>query len=66
MALQWWQSAVFYVVYLRSFADGNGDGIGDFAGLTEKLDYIQKLGVDALWLTRHRPFTCRAPSAPDG
>ncbi len=55
MALKWWQSAVFYVVYPRSFADGNGDGIGDFAGLTEKLDYLQSLGVDALWLAPHFP-----------
>jgi alpha-glucosidase len=55
MALKWWQKAVFYQVYPRSFADGNGDGIGDFKGLTEKLDYIKDLGVDALWLSPHFP-----------
>ena len=51
--LKWWQSAVFYQIYPRSFADGNGDGIGDFKGITEKLDYLQDLGVDALWLSPH-------------
>ena len=53
--LKWWQSAVFYQIYPRSFADGNGDGIGDFAGMTEKLDYLKDLGVDALWLSPHFP-----------
>ena len=48
--LKWWQKAVFYQVYPRSFADGNGDGIGDLWGLTEKLDYLQDLGIDAIWL----------------
>ncbi len=52
---QWWQSAVFYQVYPRSFADGNGDGIGDLAGLLGKLDYLQSLGVDAVWLSPHYP-----------
>ncbi|PJB67195.1 MAG: glucohydrolase [Anaerolineae bacterium CG_4_9_14_3_um_filter_57_17] len=55
MSLKWWQSAVFYQIYPRSFADGNGDGIGDFAGMTEKLDYLKALGVDALWLSPHFP-----------
>jgi len=53
--LKWWQTAVFYQIYPRSFADGNGDGIGDFKGITEKLDYIKDLGVDALWLSPHFP-----------
>ena len=53
--LKWWQTAVFYQIYPRSFADGNGDGIGDFKGITEKLDYLQDLGVDALWLSPHFP-----------
>lgn len=51
----WWQGAVIYQVYVRSFADGNGDGQGDFAGLTAKLDYIKALGVDAIWLSPIHP-----------
>ena len=54
-SLKWWQTAVFYQIYPRSFADGNGDGIGDFKGITEKLDYLAGLGVDALWLSPHFP-----------
>jgi alpha-glucosidase len=46
----WWRDAVVYQVYIRSFADGNGDGIGDIAGLRSKLPYLARLGVDALWL----------------
>ena len=46
----WYQDAVIYEVHVRAFHDGNGDGIGDFQGLTEKLDYLQDLGVTALWL----------------
>lgn len=46
----WWRSAVVYQVYLRSFADGNGDGTGDIAGLRSRLPYISSLGVDALWV----------------
>ncbi|HET9590891.1 MAG TPA: alpha-amylase family glycosyl hydrolase, partial [Anaerolineales bacterium] len=53
--LKWWQTAVFYQIYPRSFADGNGDGIGDFKGITEKLDYLSDLGVDAIWLSPHFP-----------
>jgi alpha-glucosidase len=53
--LKWWQTAVFYQIYPRSFADGNGDGIGDFPGMTAKLDYLKSLGVDALWLSPHFP-----------
>jgi alpha-glucosidase len=52
---KWWQSAVFYQIYPRSFADGNGDGMGDFTGMVEKLDYLQNLGVDAVWLSPHYP-----------
>ncbi len=47
----WWQDAVFYEVYPRSFADSNGDGIGDLKGIESKLDYLQQLGVDAIWIT---------------
>jgi len=53
--LKWWQKAVFYQIYPRSFADGNGDGIGDFYGMTDRLDYLQDLGIDALWLSPHYP-----------
>ncbi len=52
---KWWQSAVFYQIYPRSFADGNGDGLGDFAGITSKLDHLRDLGVDAVWLSPHFP-----------
>jgi alpha-glucosidase len=48
---QWWQDAVFYEVYPRSFADSNGDGIGDLKGIESKLDYLEQLGVDAIWIT---------------
>ena len=53
--LKWWQAAVFYQIYPRSFADGNSDGIGDFIGMTERLDYIADLGIDAVWLSPHFP-----------
>ena len=46
----WWQDAVIYQVYLRSFADGDGDGVGDLTGLLDKLPYIASLGVDGIWL----------------
>jgi len=48
---QWWQHAVFYEIYPRSFADSNNDGIGDLKGITAKLDYLKDLGVDAIWIT---------------
>jgi alpha-glucosidase len=48
---QWWQNAVFYEVYPRSFADSNNDGIGDLNGIASKLDYLEALGVDAIWIT---------------
>ncbi|MGR7026976.1 glycoside hydrolase family 13 protein [Geodermatophilus sp. URMC 62] len=51
----WWRSAVVYQVYLRSFADGNGDGIGDLTGLRARLPYLSWLGVDALWINPHYP-----------
>lgn len=47
----WWRTAVIYQVYVRSFADGNGDGIGDLAGVRSRLPYLKSLGVDALWFT---------------
>jgi hypothetical protein len=48
--LLWYKDAVFYEIYVRGFYDSNADGIGDFRGLTEKLDYLKWLGVDCLWL----------------
>jgi alpha-glucosidase len=59
---RWWQNAVFYQVYPRSFADGNGDGTGDLIGIRERLPYLKRLGVDALWLS---PFY-RSPMADGG
>ena len=53
--LKWWQRAVFYQIYPRSFSDSNGDGIGDLPGMTSKLDYLRDLGVDAVWLSPHYP-----------
>jgi alpha-glucosidase len=48
---EWWQHAVFYEIYPRSFADSNNDGIGDLNGITSKLDYLKELGVDAIWIS---------------
>lgn len=53
--MKWWQSAVFYQIYPRSFADGNGDGIGDLPGASARLDYLEDLGIDAIWLSPHYP-----------
>ncbi|MFI6602633.1 glycoside hydrolase family 13 protein [Nonomuraea sp. NPDC050536] len=47
----WWRDAVIYEVYVRSFADGNGDGVGDLLGVRDRLPYLKSLGVDAIWLT---------------
>ncbi|MFI8805040.1 glycoside hydrolase family 13 protein [Micromonospora chalcea] len=51
----WWRSAVIYQVYPRSFADGNGDGIGDVAGIRSRLDHLAALGVDAIWFSPWYP-----------
>ncbi|MBB4689468.1 glycoside hydrolase family 13 protein [Amycolatopsis jiangsuensis] len=58
----WWSDAVFYQVYVRSFADSDADGVGDLEGLRSRLGYLELLGVDALWLT---PFY-RSPMADHG
>ena len=47
----WWKSAVFYQVYPKSVQDANGDGMGDLRGVIERLDYLEKLGVDGIWLS---------------
>jgi len=47
----WWRSAVIYQIYPRSFADSNGDGIGDLAGVRAHLDYLADLGIDAIWFS---------------
>ncbi len=47
----WWRDALLYHVYVRSFADSDGDGVGDLPGLTSRLDHLRWLGVDAVWLS---------------
>lgn len=51
----WWKESVCYEIYIRSFNDSNGDGIGDLNGITEKLDYLKDLGVDVIWITPFYP-----------
>jgi oligo-1,6-glucosidase len=58
----WWKEAVVYQIYPRSFQDSNGDGIGDLNGITKHLDYLQKLGVDVIWLSPHYD----SPNADNG
>jgi alpha-glucosidase len=55
MTRAWWHGAVFYEIYVRSFADSNDDGIGDLPGITSRLEYVKSLGVDAIWLTPFYP-----------
>ena len=55
----WYKNAIIYQVHVRSFFDANGDGIGDFAGLAQKLDYVQELGVNAIWLMPFFPSPLR-------
>ena len=50
MSSAWWKEAVVYQIYPKSFFDSNGDGIGDLSGINEKLDYIQSLGTNVIWL----------------
>src|SRR5674476_1117223 len=54
-AAGWWRRAVVYQVYIRSFADANGDGIGDIARIRSRLSYLHDLGIDALWITPWYP-----------
>ena len=60
--MSWWHDAVFYELYVRSFADSDGDGVGDLRGIRERLPYLRDLGVDALWLTPFYP----SPGADHG
>jgi len=58
----WYKDAIIYELHVRAFYDSNANGVGDFRGLTQKLDYLQDLGVTALWLL---PF-CPSPLKDDG
>src|ERR1700733_3760259 len=49
--LPWWQTAVIYQVYPRSFQDSDGDGVGDICGIIQRLPYLVELGIDAIWLS---------------
>ena len=62
MQRQWWQASVGYQIWPKSFNDSNGDGMGDIPGILEKLDYLQQLGVDLLWLSPIYP----SPLADEG
>src|ERR1700740_794882 len=59
---QWYKDAVIYQLHVKSYMDGNGDGVGDFAGLISRLDYIASLGVTAIWLLPFYP----SPRRDDG
>ncbi|AOS95865.1 Oligo-1,6-glucosidase 1 [Microbulbifer aggregans] len=59
---EWWRNSVIYQIYPRSFCDANGDGIGDLPGITQKLDYVKSIGVDAIWIS---PFF-KSPMADFG
>src|SRR5713226_3404068 len=56
MTALWWQTAVIYQIYPRSFQDTNGDGIGDLEGIERRLDYLTGLGVDAIWISPMADF----------
>ena len=58
----WWQSAVFYQIYPKSFQDTDGDGIGDLRGIISRLDYLEELGIDGIWLSP----VCRSPQVDNG
>jgi len=59
MAEDWYKDAIFYELHVRAFMDSNGDGIGDFPGLTDRLDYIHDLGVNCIWLLPMYPSPLR-------
>src|SRR5881409_2073042 len=55
----WYKDAIFYEVHVKAFSDADGNGIGDFAGLTQRLDYVRDLGVDCLWILPMYPSPLR-------
>ena len=62
VSTQWYKDAIIYEIHVRAFQDSDGDGIGDFKGLTSRLDYLEDLGVTALWLLPFYP----SPLKDDG
>jgi len=60
----WYKDAIIYELHVRAFYDSNGDGIGDFPGLTEKLDYLHDLGVTAIWLLPFYPCLLYTSPSP--
>ena len=58
----WWKNSVIYQIYPRSFQDSNGDGIGDIRGIINRLDYLEDLGIDAVWLSP----VCKSPQDDNG
>ena len=60
--LHWYKDAIIYELHIKAFRDGNGDGIGDFQGILERLDYLQDLGVTAIWVLPFYP----SPQKDDG
>ena len=54
---KWWKKAVVYQIYPKSFQDSNGDGFGDLQGIIKRLDYLETLGINAIWLSNHRRRT---------
>lgn len=59
---KWWKNAVIYQIYPKSFQDSNGDGIGDINGIIRRLDYLEELGIDAIWLSP----VCKSPQDDNG
>ena len=60
--MDWWKDAIIYQIYPRSFQDSNGDGVGDIPGIISRLDHLQELGVDAIWLSP----VYKSPNADNG
>ena len=57
MEKKWWKESIVYQIYPRSFKDSNGDGIGDLNGITERMEYLEKLGVNVVWLSPVYPVS---------